>query len=182
MDNETKILRGPPKGLIWEDCPACAYKHLTAAYVALATVRQDFSVFSQCCKWDVLMARAEILVREARDGYTGNLAVAIGCVAMAESFGYTMPTRERRPAREWRLKLMAGDLTANLGYTYRPVVEALAHIAEAVREYPDLAGIDILADPAVHITELRETVRQEIRNLEKTFELGQGSEPTGGQS
>ena len=160
------------KKLIWEDCPACAYKHLTAAYAALTalTALQDGD-FDTPSETDVFLGRAVIALREAEAGYEGNRDLAAGCLAMAE----TCP--EQHKAYKWlvrhlRLSLqnpdcdLPGVIRLVVGmFSGNPVVMAHAHVAEARRELPGLPGQ--LPDAG-----LRDWLRQSILWVKETYELG----------
>ena len=160
------------KRLIWEDCPACAYKHLTAAYAALTalTALQDGD-FDTPSETDVFLGRAVIALREAEAGYEGNRDLAAGCLAMAE----TCPERHKaykRPVRHLRLSLqnpdcdLPGVIRLVVGmFSGDPVVMAHAHVAEARRELPGLPGQ--LPDAG-----LRDWLRQSILWVKETYELG----------
>ena len=73
----------PDKTLIWEDCPACAYKHLTAAYAGATIPGIEEPLYAHIA--DVMAARSVIANRECEAGYTGNRALAAGCLAFAET-------------------------------------------------------------------------------------------------
>lgn len=131
---------GPSKSRVWTDCPACAVKHLSAAYAALTSPHVAGKPF-YATEWDVLAARAVIAVREWETGYIGNLAVAEGCLALAE----TLPCADAEQRKAWRaarLALASGrapDLALDI-LTPPPLVAlAAGHIVEALRELPALA-------------------------------------------
>ena len=157
------------KKLIWGDCPACAYKHLTAAYAALTALQAgDFDTPSET---DVFLGRAVIALGEAEAGYEGNRDLAAGCLAMAE----TCPEQHKaykRPVRHLRLSLQNPDCDlpdvirqVSDMFSGDPVVMAHAHVAEARRELPGLPGQ--LPDAG-----LRDWLRQSILWVKETYELG----------
>lgn len=126
------------RNMIWRDCPACARKHLLAAYALLSgfpepeeggggeTPGVDAAL--------VLAARGNILRAEESAGYGGNGALADGCFAAAEAYpaapgadaGFAGRAREARLGGG----MFAGALPA--------AAYAAAHLAEALRELPDL--------------------------------------------
>jgi len=157
------------KKLIWEDCPACAYKHLTAAYAALTALKAgDFDAPSEA---GVLLGRAVIALGEAEAGYEGNRDLAAGCLAAAEA------SPETGKAYKWKvrhLRLSLWNPDCDLPDALRqvsdmfsgdPVVMAHAHVTEARRELPDLPGQ--LPDVG-----LRDWLRQSILWVKETYELG----------
>ena len=165
------------KSLIWDDCPSCAYKHLTAAYAALT------SLGGGAC-WvpaaGVYAARAEIAIRESRTGYPGNMALAIGCLAMAEI--ECEDTGMANAYRDLRLELTEGRRpTVGLSPS-RAEAYAAAHLTEALRELPALAdrinvcglisGSDFNYD---NPSEVKELLRTNIKWLADTYELNKGT-------
>lgn len=173
MSEETK-----DKSLIWEDCAQCAYKHLTAAYAALTSVignREEMNI----CKPDdvVFYARAHILKREADAGYTGNLDLAIGCLAMAEQTAV-----ERDIAEVYRALRRYWSGETSLVGCFCPSVDlasyAAGHIIEAIRELPSLddrggllcvyGGSFVTDDVSSVLSALREAIKW----LKDTYEIG----------
>jgi len=157
------------KKLIWEDCPACAYKHLTAAYAALTALQAgDFDTPSET---DVFLGRAVIALREAEAGYEGNRDLAAGCLAMAETC-LEQYKAYKRSVRHLRLSLQNPDCDlpgvirqVSDMFSGDPVVMARAHVAEARRELPGLP----VQPPDV---EPRDWLRQSILWVKETYELG----------
>jgi len=166
---------GKDKSLIWDDCAECAFKHLTAAYAAFTSGEP----VTEASEEGVYVARAIIAIHEAESGYTGNLALAAGCLAMAElAYGTSAAIR-----RDYR--------TARLGLTAeKPFVDPLlprpntmsfvgAHFAEAIRELPAIAdrfqqelyfkdGGFSVEDPAA----FAELLIGLVRWVETVYELG----------
>ena len=161
------------KSMIWEDCPACAYKHLTAAYSSLTAadlVRPEVPTS------EVYAARAVVAIRESQTGYTGNLALAAGCLAMAECLN-----EEEAPAyRDARLALMEGRGTAEICFGIpRPGAFAAAHFTEALRELPALADrVQVEKYFSPHgfkgggLPEALDMLREQIKWVSETYELG----------
>ena len=155
------------KKLIWEDCPACSYKHLTAAYAAL-TAPGGFNTPSET---DVFLGRAVIALGEAEAGYEGNRDLAAGCLAMVEARPGQHKTFKRL-VRYLRLSLQNPDCDlpdvirqVSDMFSGDPVVMAHAHVAEARRELPGLP----VQPPDV---EPRDWLRQSILWVKETYELG----------
>ena len=122
------------KRIIWDYCPSCAHKHLTAAYAALTSEVSTDPEFEVHVPADrVFAARARILQREADAGYAGNLDAAIGCLAMAE--GECYDRQQATAYREERLTL-AGELRSTTFFMTPFTLSELAagHIVEAFRE------------------------------------------------
>ena len=164
------------KEYIWEECPACAYKHLTAAYAAL-TALADSECFATAA--EILAARAVIAAHEAEDGYIGNADLAAGCLALAESL-QNEPRARRKAWRDARLAIKDGA-TAMAGMLTHVTFAALAaaHITEALRELPALADRTFTRDFLSYgnfspesVPALREWLRDSIRWTRKTYELG----------
>lgn len=157
------------KKLIWEDCPACAYKHLTAAYAALTALQAgDFNTPSET---DVFLGRAVIALGEAEAGYEGNRDLAAGCLAAAEDGPETGKTYKWK-VRHLRLSLQNPDCDlpdvirqVSGMFSGDPVVMARAHVTEARRELPGLPGQPPDAG-------LRDWLRQSILWVKETYELG----------
>ena len=165
--------------MIWGDCPACAYKHLAAAYAALTA--------SPARGWrhadpdEIMAARAFSLMREAFSGYPGNVALACGCLANAELTAEL--NGSRRLYRGVRLAIMNGDAamldeTDAIGFSAESL--AAAHLTEALRELPELGdraqwgrwltfggGLD-----CGNLEELLETLRRQLLWLSETYEIG----------
>ena len=167
--------KGPDKTLIWEDCPACAYKHLTAAYAAITTPGIEEPLYAHIT--DVLVARSIIANRECEAGYLGNRALAAGCLALAE----TCLAAEASQVKEWRAARLAigKDLEEHLVH---PTLSAMAggHIAEALRELPALLhrtySDDLFSngnfDPE-SLQLLRDWLRESIKWVWDEYELGE---------
>ena len=83
------------KSMIWDDCPECARKHLSAAYAALTGAADG----GYAPDWEILLARAVIAENERRAGYAGNIDLAAGCLAMAELQPDVDPAVEQRRVR-----------------------------------------------------------------------------------
>jgi hypothetical protein len=136
---------GTDKKNIWDDCPACAYKHLTAAYALLTngTPWGNFYVEAEI----KLIARAVITCGEAMTGYLGNAALASGCLAAAEGSyaGHDDPEKAAE-VRVVRMRLGAEPLTKDLFRAVRGLLPPdiqiegciAAHLAEAARELVDI--------------------------------------------
>lgn len=167
------------KKMIWADCPACAYKHLTAAYAILSGL-SEADCASLCTvgrtSAPVLMARAAIALGEYLDGYEGNLDLAVGCLAAVNMFGH-------HSLRDLRLSLSSGaceprDMMlgmAELANGCRPAAFVDAHVTEAIRELAELG------DPpeynglkGVYLDWLRE----KIAWVKETYELRGRDEAT----
>ena len=167
------------KSLIWEDCPACAAKHLGAAYAAV-TSPEYCGPAVRAGQAEVLVARTIIAIRECDSGYSGNAALAAGCLALAE----TLPAVAPDVCASWRharLALQSGKLQEAEERLPPPTLAALAggHIAEALRELPELADRVCLGslfndgdfDPDT-VGGLRDWLRESIGWINKTYELG----------
>lgn len=176
--------------MIWENCPACAHKHLTAAYAAVTSPSDSFYYVPAP---HVLVARAAIAVQESRTGYPGNKALALGCLALAEAYPYLSLTAATE-LRNARLALMKLDVAAEdpgCGVRWwEPMQQptsaayAAAHIAEALRELPELAEktdaeslFNSHGDFETESTQaLRDWLRESIAWLEDTYELNAPAE------
>lgn len=165
------------KSLIWEDCPACAMKHLAAAYAAVTS--PDCGIVC-ATRTEVLAARSLIAIRECESGYSGNAALAAGCLALAETAEGGTP-ENRKAWRDARLMLLEGDLRGAEEYLLPPSLAALAagHIAEALRELPELADRtcvgSLFSDGNFEPDTaggLRDWLRESIGWITKTHELG----------
>lgn len=174
-------LWSPPKAqdksLIWEDCPACAAKHLAAAYAAVTSPDCGIVCASQT---EVLEARSVIAIRECESGYSGNAALAAGCLALAETVEGGSP-ESRKDWRDARLLLLEGKLHEAEALLVPVTLAAMAggHIAEALRELPELAdrtGIGSLFSDGNFEPDtasgLRDWLRESIGWVMKTHELG----------
>ena len=163
----------PGRLLIWENCQHCAYKHLTAAYAAMSALGTDACV--DVAPASIYYARAHIAIAEVGAGYAGNRALAVGCLAMAETLA--LQPSLRASARWQRLALQGQD--GGDGCVIEPGAAAFAaaNVVEAIRELPEL-GDSLLAkafdgDGACEVSlQLRALVREEIRRLEDVYEIG----------
>lgn len=162
------------KSLIWDDCPACAFKHLAGAVAALTAGSAPIAVPAV----DVMRARAYIALGEAEAGYTGNAALAAGCLAVAESL--CDDWQDARELRESRLRIgKCGVHEARMSLT-RPYMYALAagHFTEALRELPALServGLNALGGDGFRVTnreEFLDLLRVQIKWVQETYELG----------
>lgn len=161
-------------GKIWGDCPQCAYKHLAAAHAWLTSgLEIEHAHLSE-----IAVARALIALTEVRAGYVGNVDLASGCLAMAE----TDAGAEDAEAAAWRgARLlissgMPGDAARELVWP-GPGAWAAANVVEALREFPRLrefitvpdyitiAGFDPDADLVPVITDA-------LAWLRRTYEIG----------
>lgn len=166
---------GPDKSMIWEDCPACAYKHLTAAYAGATIPGIEEPLYAHIA--DVMAARSVIANRECEAGYTGNRALAAGCLAFAETcFG--VETEQIKEFREARLAL-GKDFEDHI---VPPLPAALigAHISEALRELPSLAHRTYIDDLFTNgnfdpesLQQLRDWLRESIKWVWDEYELGE---------
>lgn len=165
----------PDKTMIWEDCPACAYKHLTAAYAGATIPGIEEPLYAHIA--DVMAARSVIANRECEAGYTGNRALAAGCLAFAETcFG--VETEQIKEFREARLAL-GKDFEDHI---VPPLPAALigAHISEALRELPSLAHRTYIDDLFTNgnfdpesLQQLRDWLRESIKWVWDEYELGE---------
>ena len=171
-------MEGKDKSLIWEDCAACAYKHLTAAYAALTSVAGPQYIPA----YEVYLARAQIALREVEAGYEGNRDLAAGCLAMAEVVecsGHQGLPKFGDTIRQLRLEISSGSETR----FFVPYVEsgayAGAHFIEAIRELPELAdrmpvrewmsdGGFVCENPL----EFREALVKQLKWVKDTYEIG----------
>lgn len=178
------LVKGKPepfaqdKSLIWEDCPACAAKHLAASYAAVTS--PDCGLVIYASQTEVLVARALIAIRECESGYSGNAAIAAGCLALAETLYGGRPD-ERKGWRNARLLLLEGKPQEAEELLIPPSLAALAagHIAEAMRELPELADRtcvgSLFSDGNFEPDTaggLRDWLRESIGWIMKTHELG----------
>ena len=122
------------KRFIWEDCPACAHKHLTAAYAILTSV--PFAKVPEA--WEIYAARANIAYREYCAGYLGNLSLAIGCLHAAE--GERGSPGRLRGSFSYDEVGLAVRFVENGGvFPVAPTPAfVFAHVTEALRELPSL--------------------------------------------
>jgi hypothetical protein len=164
------------KQLIWDDCPACAYKHLTAAYAALT---MQVGPVKLVRPEKIYLARAIIAIREYQSGYVGNLALAQGCLAMAEVAEGVCPV-SADSYRESRLRLTRGEIdTATCGLPAPGLTAvAYAHYVEALRELPALAEdkVDVantVTDILYGVPDVLAMLRDQIRWVEANYELNQ---------
>lgn len=128
-------MEGKDKTLIWDDCPQCALKHLTAAYAALTSEPITDEGRDYVDSEDILIARHHITYAEYKAGYTGNLALAIGCLALAE----VESVDKADVYRDWRLAIIEDRPAVMLGAVPSLRAMAVAHLTEAVRELPCIA-------------------------------------------
>lgn len=179
---------GTDKKNIWNDCPACAYKHLTAAYALLSSgaVPDGFVLDMQTAH----LARAVITLGEALTGYEGNRAVALGCLVAAEGMpGPVLSDTIRTVRVAAGEKKLTGEVFQSVRDLLPPVRRIagyiVAHILEAARELPELADplqditqMSLSFEPAeeAYVCPKALTVADElipiIRNVEDTYELG----------
>lgn len=135
--------------MVTDPCPECALKHMSAAY-AIAVSRKVLSHAPDSC---VNLARAVVNLVEFSEGYTNHWGLAVGFLVLAEEgFVADGDISTARVVRSERLALMAfprlelddrGAISATvqrLEVMSRPF-EYCAHIAEAVREYPQVKRI-----------------------------------------
>lgn len=158
------------KRFIWEDCPACAHKHLTAAYAILTSV--PFAKVPEA--WEIYAARANIAYREYCTGYLGNLSLAIGCLHAAEG-ERDLPEGYAEVFRTTRLGWQSGVWKTEV-YFPSPPAFVFAHVTEALRELPSLweAFEQVLGGKVNDEGEdLRDTLRRSIHGLEELYCLGQ---------
>lgn len=126
------------RNMIWRDCPACARKHLLAAYALLSGFPEPEE--GGCGETPgvdaalVLAARGNILRAEESSGYGGNGALADGCFAAAEAYP-AAPGADAGFAGRAREARLSGGMYAG---ALPPAAYAAAHLAEALRELPDL--------------------------------------------
>jgi len=165
--------------LIWDDCPQCAMKHLSAAYASLTSGTPVRDVADE----DVYVARALIAIRESETGYLGNLALAVGCLAMAELLAaggnggtYFRDARFRVLDRDYRHAREIINIPSAGAF-------AAAHLTEAMRELPAITDRfqqeRYFSDSGFHIDNVPETLdmlRKLIRWVSETYELMKGAE------
>lgn len=160
----------------YTDCPACVYKHLTAAY-ALLTLGSGIA-------WNhdevgVLIARALIALDEYTAGYRGNVDLAVGCLAAAECYCKNVHVRavlrKARLALPKRVAWVRKEIETIAEQSLSTV--ATAHLVEAQRELPvnacyELCPPVVLDDPE----RLKECILKSIAWVVDTYELRQGEE------
>lgn len=134
--------------VIWSNCPACAYKHLTTAYAALTTVPQCH-VRLQVPLAEVLLARARIAGAEAAAGYRGNVALAVGCANLVEEsnqgpvraglrqFRLALTGTPDKEPYDFQAGVWADDLSKISPWS--PESSVIANLLEAARECPAVA-------------------------------------------
>lgn len=165
------------KAEIKRDCAECARKHLLAAY-ALTGRDCGFSRLS-ARPAEVLLARAAIALCEAENGYPAHAALAAGLLAAAEPMyrpDSGMPTALRSlrkrldegADRNGAVNIMLDMVSSD------PVSWALAHLAEARREWPE--GVEGAEDPVLGTAD---EVLSAVRELETTYELVRDETPVG---
>ena len=128
--------------LMTPGCPQCAVKHLSAAIAYASRYRGGVSVRFDTP--EVYAARAVINAVEAENGYPSHRDLAVGLLVQAEDSAVVNDGPTAR-YREARLKYMDDGRARDLAVA---VVEgfaetawfdlALAHVAEACRELPDV--------------------------------------------
>lgn len=166
---------GTDKGRIWDDCAQCAYKHLTAAYAALTS--PEGARMRVLPPWLVYTARAWIAYSESRTGYAGNLDLAAGCLAMAETCA---PEETRAGLRSARLSITAGGEWGPEGLPVTDDAMAFAHVVEAFRELPELSDrwsascFDFTATngDSTGLQSVLDSLSAAIQWVAETFELG----------
>lgn len=160
------------KEMIWEDCPACAAKHLAAAYAAVTMPQCGRPVFAHAA--EVLVARSIIANREREAGYKGNADLAAGCLALAESLPGERPS-DRAAWRAARLAPLSEDALSPPSFA----AYAGAHIVEALRELPALLDRTVVKrfftghgdfSPLLE-TELTDWLRESIKWVKVQYEL-----------
>lgn len=181
MQTESNPPRQKDPRRIWTDCPACARKHLTAAYAFLNS--ESLYRSGQTTNLQVLTARAGIALVEWATGYDGNRALAIGCLAAAE----TSPDGNSAHIgmiRALRLQIEKGIDAEEALAGYRksfnptPAANILAHIAEAHRELPGELDDLLLRED---FSDLGEKLLDAILYIENTYELGAPQRPAQNQ-
>lgn len=168
---------------IWDRCPQCAYKHITAAYAALTSNPVAGGRCVNSAAPCVAAARAMIAAGEVDAGYAGNVDLVTGCLALAENEGTDADTVQR--LREERLRIVGGAAcdalricsAADLG----PDDLAAAHLVEAARELPELLDNDFLYDrfdydggfvvSAVDFAEVLSAIANVAKYLRETYEF-----------
>jgi len=154
------------KNVIWDDCAQCAYKHLAAAYA-------EMTQRGVACSWmdseSVLIARAVIVLSEVNAGYKGNIDIAIGCLAAAETRAESC---HASMYRQVRLLLQAGRIEEAVDGLVRPTTGWVeAHITEAVRELSEVSeGEFDLED--MNYEEMLEWLKKKLNYLRETYEIG----------
>lgn len=163
------------KEMIWEDCPACARKHLSAAYAAVTMPLCGKPVFAHAA--EVLVARSIIANREREAGYRGNADLASGCLALAES----LPGERQSDIAAWRAARLAPPGAEPEAALAAPSFSAYAgaHIVEALRELPALLDRTAVKrfftasgdfSPLLE-TELTDWLRESIKWVKVQYEL-----------
>lgn len=157
---------GKDKDMIWDDCAQCAYKHLAAAYA-------EMTQRGCACSWmdseSVLAARAVIALSEVEAGYKGNIDIAVGCLAAAETRAEPC---HASMYRQVRLYLQAGRVEEAIDGLVRPTTGWVeAHITEAVRELAEVSEGDFDLEN-MNYEETLEWLKQKLKYLRETFEIG----------
>ncbi len=162
------------KAEIKRDCAECARKHLLAAY---ALTGRDCGFLRLGARpAEVLLARAAVALCEAENGYPAHAALASGLLAAAEPM-YRPDSGMPTVLRNLRKRLEGGaDRNGAVNImldmvSSDPVSWALAHLAEARREWPE--GME---DPVLGTAD---EVLSAIRELETTYELVRDETPVG---
>lgn len=128
--------------MIKTNCAHCAHKHLTAAYTLLTSNAGREMQLNEDVPLELLfVARARIAYAEAYNGYRGNADLAMGCLAAAETLARSSDTM--RYYRDIRLRIGAGlankeEILKEFNAMCTSDTLALAHLAEAKRELPEL--------------------------------------------
>lgn len=154
------------KNVIWDDCAQCAYKHLAAAYA-------EMTQRGVMCSWmdseSVLIARAAIALSEVKAGYKGNIDIAIGCLAAAET---RADSCNAGMYRQVRLQLQEGRVEEAVDGLVRPTTGWVeAHITEAVRELSEVAEGDYDLE-GMNYEQTLEWLKQKLNYLRETYEIG----------
>lgn len=161
---------------IWTNCPACARKHLSAAYALTSGNQPAYGPPDS----SVLLARAYIAIVEWATGYLGNRALAIGCLAAAET-AHDIPVHRIYDARELRLAIERGGTAEEAIFRFRVSFSpsnaslASAHLIEADRELPGATG-DL--PPGTFEAGDFEPLVDTIRRVETDYELGANANGT----
>lgn len=152
------------KTKIWTDCPECAYKHLTAAYAFFTDPSIDTARSSP---EELFLARAWVVFGEFLSGYKGNLRLAQGLLAAAETLMTPAPASRIREVRmsgmdytEWQTLVSRFIERDPSGMVRNPsYLLGRAHLAEALRECPGLLGdFSTLAEEEVNLDLLSDAI------------------------
>jgi hypothetical protein len=156
------------KNVIWDDCAQCAYKHLAAAYAEMTEIPGGALLWVE--GEDILVARAVIALSEVRAGYKGNVDIAVGCLAAAE----TRADSAHASLYRWvRLKLQRGQVEEASNGLVNPVRGwTEAHITEAIREFTELVEDGIPDFLAMTNDETLDWLKAKITYIRDTYEIG----------